>query len=63
MSTVGVAELSLQPGVKIPDVVVGSPAERAGLRSGDIVLAIDGEQIPPVFSSVPTVMREIRCGP
>jgi len=48
--------LSINTGMLINSVDVGSPAARAGLRGGDIVLAIDGqkvdgrfpEQLPPI---------------
>ncbi len=33
------------PGVKVSDVVAGSPAEAAGVRKGDILLRLDGEAI------------------
>lgn len=33
------------PGVRIDDVVSGSPAEKVGLRTGDLLLAIDGKLI------------------
>ena len=48
--------LALNTGVLINSVALGSPAARAGLRGGDILLAIDGtpvdgrfpEQLPPI---------------
>ena len=33
------------PGVRIDDVVSGSAAEKVGLRTGDLLLAIDGKLI------------------
>ncbi len=35
-------------GVSIQEVVAGSPAERAGLRKGDVILAIEGREVPGV---------------
>jgi S1-C subfamily serine protease len=32
-------------GIAVQDVVAGSPAERAGVRIGDVILAIDGEYV------------------
>jgi len=41
-------------GVYVPEVVAGGPAEAAGIRSGDIIIRIDGErtQEVPVLQSV-----------
>jgi hypothetical protein len=33
------------PGVQLDDVVPDSPAQQAGLRAGDVLLAVDGEEI------------------
>ncbi|MBN2492115.1 MAG: M20/M25/M40 family metallo-hydrolase [Planctomycetes bacterium] len=33
------------PGVRIADVIDGTPAARAGLRAGDLILAIDGREL------------------
>jgi len=52
--------LSLNTGVLINSVDPGSPAAKAGLRGGDILLAIDGdkvdgrflEQLPPILNAI-----------
>jgi hypothetical protein len=36
------------PGVRVADVLAGTPAERAGLRPGDLILAIDDDEIADV---------------
>jgi S1-C subfamily serine protease len=40
-----VSELGYREGVEIVEVVEGSPAHVAGLRPGDIVVALDGEHV------------------
>jgi len=34
------------PGVRLEGVVPGSPAETAGLRTGDVLLSVDGKELP-----------------
>ncbi|KAF0101043.1 MAG: protease Do [bacterium] len=34
-------------GILVADVVPGSPAERAGLQNGDVILDVDGRSMPP----------------
>jgi hypothetical protein len=34
------------PGIRLEGVVPGSPAEAAGLRAGDVLLAVDGKELP-----------------
>ncbi|MDO8628906.1 MAG: trypsin-like peptidase domain-containing protein [Phycisphaerales bacterium] len=54
--------LALNTGMLIQSVDLGSPAAKAGLRGGDIVLAIDGakvdgrfpEQLPPIQNLIAT---------
>jgi len=36
------------PGVRVADVMSGTPAEKAGLQPGDLILAIDDEEIADV---------------
>ncbi|MDP6942137.1 MAG: PDZ domain-containing protein [Planctomycetota bacterium] len=38
-------ELEVWPGLRIVDVASGSPADRAGLRIGDVVLAVDDVEV------------------
>ncbi|MBC8328290.1 MAG: PDZ domain-containing protein [Planctomycetes bacterium] len=38
-------DLEIRPGVRVTDVAAGSPAERAGLRLGDVLLAFDGTRV------------------
>jgi serine protease Do len=43
-------------GVKIQNVISGSPADKAGLKEGDIIKEINGEKV----TNVDKVMSEIR---
>lgn len=35
------------PGAVVVEVIPGTPAERAGLQAGDVILAVDGQQLGP----------------
>jgi len=39
------AELGVEKGVLIPDMVRQGPAERAGLKEGDIIVKADGHDV------------------
>eukprot|EP00899_Mesostigma_viride_P006291 jgi/Mesvir1/15663/Mv03265-RA.3 len=45
VTTQGVPERTLVPGVSIPEVLQGSPAMVGGLRGGDVVIAVNGEML------------------
>lgn len=50
-----VAELySLPKGISVKEVIKDSPAEKAGIKKGDIIIKIDGKEV----SSVPELNRE-----
>ena len=49
--------LSRQDGVMVKRVLADSPAERAGLRPFDIVLAIDGEAVRTAHRLLPRIAR------
>ncbi|MEN3009963.1 MAG: Do family serine endopeptidase [Candidatus Bipolaricaulaceae bacterium] len=38
-------QLGVREGVLVTEVVRGSPAERAGLRAGDVIVAVDGKAV------------------
>jgi len=44
------AGLAKQPGMRVEKILAGSPADRAGLRAGDVILAIAGEPVGDVPS-------------
>jgi putative serine protease PepD len=50
-----------QPGALISQVTSGSPAERAGLRTGDVVVAIDGQRVQD-FSELAARIRAHKPG-
>lgn len=40
--------MTVPAGVQIMQIVPGGPAEKAGLRAGDVILAVDGSETPTV---------------
>ena len=42
------AEVGQEAGIEVVEVVAGSPAERAGLRPEDLIVAVDGEAVADV---------------
>jgi S1-C subfamily serine protease len=42
------AEIAQASGVRVADVATGSPADRAGVRAGDIIVALDNEPVTGV---------------
>ena len=49
------------PGVKVAGVTPGSPAEKAGVREGDVLLEVDGKDVRDLraFSGI---LRELKPG-
>jgi serine protease Do len=57
-------DLAINTGMLIASVDVGSPAARAGLRSGDIVLAVDGQKVDGRFpEQLPPIQHRIASRP
>lgn len=53
-----ISEDGTDPGVGVADVVRGSPAAQAGIRPGDIILAIDGQPIYNTLGLIRIVASE-----
>ncbi|MCO5171853.1 MAG: PDZ domain-containing protein [Planctomycetes bacterium] len=55
-----VQRLGLEQGALVANVVAGSPADRAGLRAGDLLLAIDDQPVVArFFEQVPELYQRI----
>ena len=48
-------------GAKIGQVTAGGPADKAGIRAGDLVKSIDGKEIK-LYSELVTILREKKVG-
>jgi carboxyl-terminal processing protease len=53
-SGVGLTVNEVAKGLRVADVLPETPAERAGIREGDVIVAVDGESIAGVPSDVST---------
>jgi carboxyl-terminal processing protease len=53
-SGVGLTVNEVAKGLRVADVLPETPAERAGIREGDVIVAVDGESIAGVPSEVST---------
>lgn len=62
IATVGVPQFNFQPGVLVPKVVTEqtSVALKAGLKPGDIILAVDGKQLGASEAALPTLKKVIQ---
>jgi len=63
--TVGIPQLVYQPGVRIPQIALDTSAvaQRAGLRAGDVILAVDGQALAPGKEAVNRVVEAIQSRP
>jgi membrane-associated protease RseP (regulator of RpoE activity) len=61
----GTQDVNFQPGVLVPDVKteVSSAAAKAGMKPGDIVLAVDGKDLGASRESIKTLMETIQNRP
>jgi membrane-associated protease RseP (regulator of RpoE activity) len=64
-TAVGIPEkFDFQPGVVVPEVTSQeSPAAKAGIKAGDIILAIDGQELASSETAIRTLMDVIRAHP
>lgn len=63
VGTVGKAESAYLPGVKVPEVMPGGAAERAGLRAGDVVLRVGSYEVRAAPDQVAAVVGAIKASP
>ncbi len=49
------------PGVKVAGVTPGSPAEKAGIKEGDVVLAVDGREVANL-AGFSAILKELHPG-
>ncbi|MBW4675991.1 MAG: RIP metalloprotease RseP [Desmonostoc geniculatum HA4340-LM1] len=63
LGIVGIPEFNYQPGVIVKPVNQESIAYQAGIRDGDIILAINGQEIPASKDSTALLTKEIQNHP
>jgi len=65
IATVGVQQFNPQPGVLVPQVVTEqtSAALKAGIKSGDIILAVDGKELGASQEALPDLRQVIQDRP
>ena len=51
---IGLSVTEVKPGLKVEKVFAGSPAEKAGIEAGDLIVSVDGESIAGQSSEVST---------
>lgn len=59
-STVGMGETSILPGVKVPKIVSGSVAELAGMKKGDVIVAVGDRPISNNRENVNRLVQYIK---
>ena len=62
---IGVPNFNYEPGVKVAEVSqdLSSAANRAGIQSQDIILAVDGQELGASETSIKTLIQEIQDHP
>ncbi len=61
--TVGLPQLNFAPGVVLPEIVKDSVAQTAGLKEGDIVLSVNGIELPGNQTVVEILRAQIEASP
>ncbi|KAK9155687.1 hypothetical protein Sjap_003167 [Stephania japonica] len=61
--SVGLPVQEFSPGVLVPEVRTSSAAARDGLRPGDVILSVDGYELPKSVFSVPQIVDIIKGSP
>ncbi len=65
VGTVGITDFNFQPGVRVPEIALksSSVAQQAGIKAGDIVLAVDGETLGANREAIKSLMKAIQDSP
>lgn len=61
MGILGVNTEKIEEGLKIISVIEDSPAERVGLRKGDVIIGINGKSFNEFMQSLPPYKRVYNC--
>ncbi|NEP45608.1 MAG: RIP metalloprotease RseP [Okeania sp. SIO2H7] len=63
--TIGIPEFNYQPGVLVPGVAttLSSAAAKAGIREGDVIIAVDGLQLDASKTAITTLVETIKDSP
>ncbi|MGF1480992.1 MAG: RIP metalloprotease RseP [Cyanophyceae cyanobacterium] len=62
-ATVGFQEISYQPGVSVPQVMEQSAASAAGLEDGDLIVAVDGQELGASREAITRLRQTIQNSP
>jgi len=54
---------NLKPGVFVPEVMADTPAEVAGIKAGDVILAVDGEPLADEVNAQRDLIALIKASP
>lgn len=54
---------NLKPGVFVPEVMTDTPAEVAGIKAGDVILAVDGEALADEVNAQQDLIALIQASP
>jgi membrane-associated protease RseP (regulator of RpoE activity) len=63
VGAVGIPLIKYQPGVFVPQVLADKVADRAGLKAGDIILTVDGQQLGASSQASAILKKEIETHP
>jgi len=62
---VGVPQFNYQPGVRVPAVAtdLSSAAAKAGIQGGDVIMAVDGQQLDASKTAITSLVKTIQDSP
>lgn len=63
VTTVGVANQQLLPGIRVPEVVRAGVADRNGIASGDVILKVNDVAMGTARDEVDRLVKDIKVAP